>query len=83
MCCAVGTAEAGAPGSGHDAYLDALTGLRLHSPLAWPLSPAVAEDTLAAYNSVLAFLLQARTAHWAKHRGMGLMQLPGDCAGGG
>ena len=61
ICCAVGMAEAGVPGSGHDAHLDALTGLRLHSPLAWPLSPAVAEDALPAYNIVLAFLLQVRT----------------------
>ncbi len=60
MCCPVAAAEAGAPGSGHDAHLDALTGLRLHSPLAWPLAPAVAEDALPAYNSVLAFLLQVR-----------------------
>ena len=66
---AVGMAEAGAPGSGHGAHLDALTGLRLRSPLAWPLSPVVAEDALPAYNSVLAFLLQARTARRMQAQG--------------
>ncbi|KAK9840835.1 hypothetical protein WJX81_007958 [Elliptochloris bilobata] len=57
-------AAADTPGAGHSADLDAVTRLRLHSALAWPLSPIVAEAALPQYNSVLAFLLQVA---WARH----------------